>query len=470
MTTPTEVNSIRPTGGTRDSSKSALAGTDDCLLGELELRARREGISMARAIDVFVPTSTPSVTYIDRSHLGFEDRLRQSMQIPNMVVSVSGPSKSGKSVLIRKVISEDNLISVSGSAIKSADDLWEHALSWMGTPSKIVTSTSVDARTSLSGGATGSVGLPLVASGSVKADISGSLGRISSEAREERLGGLRQIVREIGNSDFVLFIDDFHYIPDDIQAEIGRQIKSAAESGVKIVTASVPHRSDDVVRSNPELRGRVSAIDLGYWDEDDLRLIANRGFKELNIDVAPRVETNLAREAFGSPQLMQLICLNLCFQLSATITLGTHERVEITDETMRRVLERASAFSDYSTLTDVLHAGPKQRGSERKIHSFIDQSKGDVYRAVLLAIKADPPKLSLRYDEMLERVRATCTDTTPAGSSISEALMQMDKLTVETSANTRILEWDSDVLDIVEPYFLYFLRWSIRLQALAKPQ
>ena len=59
-----------------------------------------------------------------------------------------------------------------------------------------------------------------------------------------------------------------------VQTEIGKQIKAAAETGVRICTASVPHRKDDVVRSNPELRGRVTGIDSDYWNENELAQIA----------------------------------------------------------------------------------------------------------------------------------------------------------------------------------------------------
>ena len=73
---------------------------------------------------------------------------------------------------------------------------------------------------------------------------------------------------------YVVFIDDFHYIERGVREEIGRQIKAAAEKGIRICTASVPHRSDDVVRSNPELRGRVN-IRLGLSDEGNASLASN---------------------------------------------------------------------------------------------------------------------------------------------------------------------------------------------------
>ena len=40
---------------------------------------------------------------------------------------------------------------------------------------------------------------------------------------------------------------------------------------------------------------------------------------------------------------------------------------------------------------------------KRKVFSFVDGSKGDVYRCVLLAMKADPPRLSFPYDDMVKR-------------------------------------------------------------------
>jgi hypothetical protein len=114
-----------------------------------------------------------------------------------------------------------------------------------------------------------------------------------------------------------------------------------------------------------------------------------------------------------------------------------------------------------------LHAGPKQRGTERKQFAFVDGSVGDVYRCVLLAIKADPSSLSFRYDEMLKRTREVCKGESPVGSSVAESLVQMAKL-AKTVQDAPVIEWDEDVLDIVEPYFLFFLRCSPLVERLAR--
>jgi Ni2+-binding GTPase involved in maturation of urease and hydrogenase len=56
--------------------------------------------------EIFTPNDTPTVTYIDRSEHKLEQRIRDYYETPNVVVSVSGPSKSGKTVLIKKVVPE----------------------------------------------------------------------------------------------------------------------------------------------------------------------------------------------------------------------------------------------------------------------------------------------------------------------------------------------------------------------------
>jgi hypothetical protein len=226
-----------------------------------EANRYRERFAMPKAVEVFTPNDLPTFSYVERKTHNFEDRLREALSVPKIIVSLSGPSKSGKTVLVNKVIEADNLIPLSGATIRSADALWSKVLDWMESPYERTETeqTKFSAETTAKAG--GGIGIPLVAQG--KAEAGGTLGAEKSAAvtKTFRLSGLPQVIREIGKSDFTIFIDDFHYIPKDLQREIGQQIKEAAESGVRIVTASVPHRSDDVVRSNPELRGRVAAID-----------------------------------------------------------------------------------------------------------------------------------------------------------------------------------------------------------------
>jgi len=266
---------------------------------------------MVKAVNIFTPADVPLYTYVECADQGLEKRLRDAVEIPKMVISISGPSKSGKTALVNKVVLKDNLITVSGASIGSANDLWRMILDWMDVPTSRTEQKGTKVVGGVEGKGGGNISLPLVAKGTVEAKTNHGGERQWETSETYWPDNLTQVIKEIANSDFVVFIDDFHYIPKDVQQDIGKQIKAAAEREIRICTASVPHRSDDVVRSNPELRGRVTAIDVEYWNQKDLEEIAKLGFRELNADIEAAVVQQMAAEAFGSPQLMQAICLNM---------------------------------------------------------------------------------------------------------------------------------------------------------------
>jgi hypothetical protein len=334
---------------------------------------------MARATEVFTPNDVPTLTYVERAEHHFEARLHDAFSIPKMIVSISGPSKTGKTVLVNKVVEGENLILVSGASIKTADDLWQKVLNWMEGPITSVEKQEQVGKVEVGAKVGGKIGIPLVAQG--KAEAEAKVGSETKHGTEKTFThkGLSQVIKDIAGSSYTVFIDDFHYIPRDAQVDIGRQIKEAAEAGVRICTASVPHRADDVVRSNTELRGRVTAVDTGRWSEKELEQIGYKGFQALNMDVAPTVMSRLTAEAFGSPQLMQAICLNVCFENKVYETLPEQRRIEIDFVTLENIFERTSTISDFSTMLTRLHAGPKLRGHERKEYKFKNGRVGDVY-------------------------------------------------------------------------------------------
>src|SRR5262245_61512954 len=99
---------------------------------------------MARlsSAEVFVTTSFPTHTYVQREHLPHERRLNEWNRSATQIASVSGPSKAGKTVLVQRVVGEDNLITVSGGSVRSADQLWERVLDWWGEPHSTTATTA----------------------------------------------------------------------------------------------------------------------------------------------------------------------------------------------------------------------------------------------------------------------------------------------------------------------------------------
>lgn len=195
-------------------------------------------MTQLRATDVFTPSDFPEHTYVARDDDRLERRLRDALETPGEVVSISGPSKSGKTVLIEKVVGKDELISVTGAGVSSNDQIWERVLDWMGVPTTVTNQSGSSHGGSVKVEAKGEASLPLVAKGAVSGggQIQSGGSKSTSSVRSRR--GLADVVAEIANSQFVVLIDDFHYMHRQVQTEVAKEIKEAARQGVKICTAS----------------------------------------------------------------------------------------------------------------------------------------------------------------------------------------------------------------------------------------
>jgi hypothetical protein len=410
--------------------------------------------------EIFTPGRFPTWTYVDDHLKDKEQKLHDVLDDGATLVSISGPSKSGKTVFVEHIIGKDNLIQVTGAGVRTTSDLWIRVFDIIGTP--IATSTSSGRTISGTVGAKGSVeGSILVAKGKGELSGSGTYSTQKSDTDVEAIDQLQLLIEELSGTDYVIFIDDFHYISREIQSELAQQIKEAIRQGVKIICASVPYHSDDVIRSNPDLRGRIFSIDFDYWGNEVLKKIAHKGFKKGNIVHRPKMVDRLVAESAGSPQLMQYLCLNACYEIDVREV--PEEPIDLVFEQnlFERVCRRTVLSTDYSSVVDKMIEGPKTRGSDRKIHISTYGWQGDIYKFLVKSLSLDPPQLNFRYQPLVDRITSICTGDPPSGSSITSACHHAAAIANSTAVDN-IVEWDgeNDVFDIRDPYLLFYLRWS----------
>lgn len=379
-----------------------------------------------------------------------------------MVISISGPSKTGKTALVDTVITPDRIIPVTGQSLRSSNDLWQSVMRWIGGAEEIERIKERVIKADAAGRVAAEAGIVL-AKAKTEVEVGGGVEFSSSTLERYSIEFFEAVVRELKDSDFVVFLDDFHYIAEDAQVDIAKSIKAIAERGVRVCIASVPHKSDDMVRANDELTGRIVSILFDYWTVQELELIAKKGFDALGLDIAPAVIKRLATEALGSPQLMQSLCLSLCLHKDVRRKQSLEVRTDISENDYLSALERTTLQTDYSRTVEKLHTGAKERGTQRKEFTLSDGSRGDVYRAVLLALIENPPRLSFDYDEIMERIKAVCAEESPVGSSVQLALKQMDGIAKDIKKDSPVLEWDDDKLEVTNPYFMFYLRSSQKI-------
>jgi hypothetical protein len=141
-------------------------------------------------------------------------------------------------------------------------------------------------------------------------------------------------------------------------------------------------------------------------------------------------------------------------------------QIAIDENVLQRIFEQSSSATDFRSLVDILDAGARTRGTERKTYKFRDGTVGDVYRVVLRAIAENPPQLAFPYPELLERTANVCVGESPVGSSVTGTCLYMAKLARDKFPLERAIDWDEtkQVIDIPDPYLLFYLRWSGRLR------
>lgn len=422
------------------------------------------------AVDIFTPNDFPEFTYVTREGPDLEQRLSDALATPKSPVSISGPSKSGKTVLIEKTVGKDNVIPVSGAEVSSGTDLWARVFAWMGGPSAVSTQSTGQIAHRSGGEASAKGGVPLIAEALGKLNYDQTRTSTKTHTETEAVDSLGAIVKEIGNSEFVILLDDFHYIPKEAQADVAKQIKAGAERGIRICVATVPHRADDVVRNNHELRGRLAQIDTMFWTSAELQRIAEVGFPKLGVELPPHHAIRLAQEACGSPQLMQRICLDVCFAFGVRQERSEPIKIDLDQARLQSILEQSSTHADFGAMVANMHQGPKTRGTERRLHRLTDGTEGDVYRVVLLALAHGRPSMSLPYPALIQRIEAVCNGEAPSASSIVQACRQIDVIAKRVAPTERVVEWDdhdlTGTLTVVNPYFLFYLRSSRKLEAL----
>ncbi len=380
---------------------------------------------MKKPNEVFIPGALPDSTYITRvmeSGFTYEERLKQALNVSGYLTLISGPSKIGKTVLCEKVIGLDHLVEISGADMLEPSGLWALIGMKAGMPREGTTK-----------------------SGDLKHDYMEETYYLTKE----------NVLNYFKEHNLVLFMDDFHYASEEMQIFMAQQFKDAIRKGLRIIIASLPHRVDDTIRTNPDLQGRISIIDMQAWSRKDLERIPQKGFEELKMSVSAEMIEMLAKESISSPQLMQLICLNIC------LLAESRNRKEIDASLVKDAFRFSTLNLDYDKVVHVIQKGKSSRGQKRSVYHTESLGTLDLYGLILEALALDPPFASISFEDLYERISKLIQDDgKPTVNSIKNYLKNLQEVLNSCDRSYEVLEWKDNTLYILESLFLFYLRWG----------
>jgi len=399
--------------------------------------------------EVFVAGGQPSVTYIKREDQHIERNLARAIATPNQIVSLSGSTKTGKTVLCRRVLGAREFVWVDGGQTPSAESLWEYVASELKLPLEKTETSSVETSGSLEGS------LPLVAT------ARGSLLSSDSTAERHAVNSMTAAVAMMLQDKIILVIDDFHYLESDARTEVMRNVKGAVFNGLKVVLLSVTHRAFDAIKAESELTGRFIAIKLPSWSLEDLEQIAIVGFKALNVTYPPKLIGRLCKEAQENPFLMQKFCWDICFDngIERTSMVTPHViPINFNPEPMFERLGEDAGLPIYQQLA----AGPQSRKVRAK-RPLNSGQRADIYEVILLALAETGPKVAVSYEELRTALNSLLSDMVPQKHEITSALKHLSAISRKMGAESAI-DWDEEKreINIADPYLRFYLRWRLR--------
>jgi hypothetical protein len=200
--------------------------------------------------EVFVAGKQPTITYNPRDDRHLEQEVRGYVDQLGKALSVSGPTKSGKTVLIERLLPPDRAIWIQGSDLGSVSDFWRSITDGLDAFDEI--GATLDDTTTEGTDRSLGLGLPHA--------IELKFGRNRSQTRTASRSGSRQrplpdLVREgLAETPYPIVVDDFHYVETDVKRNVARAVKTL------IGTTGLPSRARRC-RTRAQVLGQASSAE-----------------------------------------------------------------------------------------------------------------------------------------------------------------------------------------------------------------
>lgn len=412
-----------------------------------------------RYTEVFVPGGFPRHTYNPRVDWRLEDRLRQISENLCKLAIVTGHTKSGKTVLVRNVLPREESVWVDGGSVGEEDDFWTTVIDqlelFQGTDQR----DEVQAGGEI-GGAGKSAANLFIAKG--EAEVAGKLSRAHTVASGKSRSVSSRVValRGLSSAGRALIVDDFHYLPRELQGGIVRALKPLVFDGVPIVIIAIPHRRYDAVKVEKEMTGRILPVDIPAWSDEELSFIPSTGFPLLESELPESLATRLATEAIGSPHLMQEFCREIC-RVHGVTTSFEHGSPDLESPGLNQVFKE-TAETIGRPIFEKLARGPRQR-SDRIGRPLKSGQQVDIYGLVLHALAHIRPSLvTLEYEALRGAIREVSASDPPQLHEVVRVLKHMSDIAATDQSSTPVIDFDEEEkrLHVTDPFFAFYLRWG----------
>ncbi|MBJ2137508.1 hypothetical protein JEU11_13690 [Paraglaciecola chathamensis] len=330
-----------------------------------------------KLVDVFTPTSPAKVTFVDRVKEDVNDRLVRALELPGNQIVIYGHSGSGKSTLLENVLYRTYEKQINTNCMKDMtfdqvildafDQLQEFYVNEVTNNKK----TTIDLKAKAD---------YLAIQAQIGAVYENSEGQKQVRVLPPQLTP-QNLGRLLGQSGYCWVLEDFHKIEGEEKEKLAQMMKvfvnlSMNYRDLKVVSLGAVNTARQVVKSDKEMRKRVSEIQVELMEPDEIKEIIRKGCEALNIVIDKALQDDIAHHSNGLASICHKICYLMCS--SAYITETVEEPIEFNPEDLSKALSEYIKDEE-DTLRDAFDSAMKIDKIENTLRVLLSQNENGAH-------------------------------------------------------------------------------------------
>ena len=145
-------------------------------------------------------------------------------------------------------------------------------------------------------------------------------------------------------------IEDFHKVDTSEKVRLSQFMKIFMDCGseypeVKIIAIGAVETARQVVEYDPEMRNRVSEIEVQLMSETEIKAVMAKGAAALNLIIPEEVQTVIAQYSSGLAAVCHQLCFNMCAAAGIVQTLPIKSALTV-DNLEKAIARYAEECSD----------------------------------------------------------------------------------------------------------------------------
>lgn len=409
---------------------------------------------------IFTPGSQPDVTYNDRINIQLEEKLENLVYFSGTLGVVSGKSKLGKTVLVKRKFSNSEVIFIEEQDINNRT-IEEVIHEKLGIAKTTKTTTS---KSKYNFGFESEVGM-----GTPNFfDFLKLRGAIKSNTDHQEIEDVTQIITSnlfqlamdfLIDNNIKLIFDDFHYINPKQQKDIIHRLKEPISRGLRVILVLIPMRLNQPIEIETDMKGRVEYIVVPSWSNEELGYIAIKGFEELNAEISEELLNSFVENSFKNPFLMQKICAKYC--LTKHLKERSQEKISFEyDKNEVETIYKSIDTGENETVRK-LREGKPTKGTRRKLYSLKDGTDADIYTILIKVLSKLCHQDKIAYTDFVEEVRKSLAeDKSIQNNQITNTLKNISEISENIYLKEPVVILKDNQIMIDNDMFRFSLRWG----------